>query len=382
MDRWSAHEIRRGLANQVSKPPSPKPVTVADGSSAQRDIIADLQRQQNDIEQSLVTARSRIEACKQALVRHGRIEKDLQIQMQRMEDHAEALRDALDKENAEDGRIDALLAALKEAEDEKLLNEGSYKDSEAAMKTTLQTLKEIRRELAAKDSELGTLRERLQVAESEQNLVKTKKTETLDEKNEAVGLINQDKQTKAEIEARKEAIKARVIEYNEKANLVSSRVPVDEGETPGSLDKKLDKLSRDLDRYNLEYVSCSLALAIKLTIHRLGSSREEIAAEATKTAATYDRALQQLDQFSALSRVITPLFCWFLWSNLIFVQALKDTLQNRKKRWEIFRAHISSRAKAQFTYLLSERSFRGRLLADHANKLLDLHVSLFTRTPE
>lgn len=233
-------------------------MALADDCSAQRDIIADLQRQQKDIEQSLVTARSRVDACKQASARHVRTEKDLQIQMQRMEDHAEGLRDALDKENAEDGRIDALLAALKEAEDEKQLNEGSYRDSEAAMKSMLQTLKEIRRALSAKDSELGTLRERLQVAESEQNLVKTKQARILDEKNEAVRLIDQDKQTKAAIEARKEVVKARVIEYNEKANLVSPRVPVDEGETPGSLDKKLDKLSRDLDRYNLEYVSLQL----------------------------------------------------------------------------------------------------------------------------
>jgi len=52
----------------------------------------------------------------------------------------------------------------------------------------------------------------------------------------------------------------------------------------------------------------------------------------------------------------------------------KDTLDNRKKRWEIFRSHISSRAKAQFTYLLSERSFRGRLLANHTDKVLDLQV--------
>lgn len=270
MDRWPAHEIRRGLANQVSTPSSLKPLTLADGSSAQRDIIADLQRQQKDIEQSLVAARSRVEACKQASAQHVRTEKDLQIQMQRMEDHAEGLRDALDKENAEDGRIDALLAALKEAEVEKQLNEGSYKDSEAAMKATLQTLKEIRRELSAKNSELGTLQERLQVAESEQNLVKTKQVKILDEKNEAVRLIDQDKQTKAAIEARKEVVKARVIEYNEKANLVSSRVPVDEGETPGSLDKKLDKLSRDLDRYNLEYVSYSLPFATKTDSQQVG----------------------------------------------------------------------------------------------------------------
>lgn len=40
----------------------------------------------------------------------------------------------------------------------------------------------------------------------------------------------------------------------------------------------------------------------------------------------------------------------------------------------MFRSHISSRAKAQFTYLLSERSFRGRLLTDHIGKLLDVQV--------
>lgn len=57
-------------------------------------------------------------------------------------------------------------------------------------------------------------------------------------------------------------------------------------------------------------------------------------------------------------------------------QIFKNTLGSRKRRWNLFRAHISSRAKAQFTYLLSERSFRGRLLADHENKLLDLQVRI------
>ena len=56
-------------------------------------------------------------------------------------------------------------------------------------------------------------------------------------------------------------------------------------------------------------------------------------------------------------------------------QLLKKTLDNRRARWLMFRSFIASRAKAQFTYLLSERSFRGRLLTDHANKVLDLQVS-------
>lgn len=57
-----------------------------------------------------------------------------------------------------------------------------------------------------------------------------------------------------------------------------------------------------------------------------------------------------------------------------YEQIFAETLRHRKDRWGIFRSHISSRAKAQFTYLLSERSFRGRLLADHNGKLLDLQV--------
>lgn len=55
-------------------------------------------------------------------------------------------------------------------------------------------------------------------------------------------------------------------------------------------------------------------------------------------------------------------------------QIFKKTLSFRKHRWVMFRSYISCRAKAQFTYLLSERSFRGRLLTDHEGKLLDLQV--------
>jgi hypothetical protein len=105
---------------------------------------------------------------------------------------------------------------------------------------------------------------------------------------------------------------------------------------------------------------------------RLGASRAEIAAEAAKTATAYSIAASQVEELSSLAHVGSS-FTSLVTSNVL--QRLKDTLSNRKKRWEIFRSHISSRAKAQFTYLLSERSFRGRLLTDHVNKLLDLQAS-------
>ena len=57
-------------------------------------------------------------------------------------------------------------------------------------------------------------------------------------------------------------------------------------------------------------------------------------------------------------------------------QLLKTTLVNRKGRWKLFQRAITARARVQFMWMLSERSFRGRLLANHKEKKLDLVVSI------
>jgi chromosome segregation ATPase len=56
------------------------------------------------------------------------------------------------------------------------------------------------------------------------------------------------------------------------------------------------------------------------------------------------------------------------------VQRLQTTCVNRKTRWKLFRRHITGRARINFTYLLSERAFRGRLLANHKTKEMDISV--------
>lgn len=60
---------------------------------------------------------------------------------------------------------------------------------------------------------------------------------------------------------------------------------------------------------------------------------------------------------------------------LMFSQIFKETLLYRRRRWSRFRSLISANAKGSFTYLLSGRNFRGRIITDHVNKLLDLQVS-------
>lgn len=204
----------------------------------------------NDLEQRLRAARSYLESCKQALVRHGNREKELQIAVQRLDDQVEELRDALEKENVEDGRLDVLKATLQEAEEEKRLNEGSYADSVNAMDSIMEKLKSTKREMAAKDSQIAALEEQVRVARSEEAKVVEKRRKALGDKNTAAGRVDDAKQEIERIQLKLEQMAARILDYKEKASMVSPRVPVPEGETPSSLDKKLDRLYRDLQRFD------------------------------------------------------------------------------------------------------------------------------------
>ncbi|KAJ5118534.1 hypothetical protein N7526_010171 [Penicillium atrosanguineum] len=293
-----SRDRRRGIHLSYNRmgEPSQAPVGVYHGHprmqsdlasqiSAQREVIQDLKRQLKDLEQELQSSRVLWENCKQAVTRHAQQEKDLRIEMQRMEDHLEALRDAVDKDNAEDGQIESLRAALQEAEDEKSHYEMAYGDSQAAMSELMDKLKLVRREIKAQDEKILALEKASNVAQSENLQVQNRRRELISDKNTALASIAEQKRDRDEFKEKLNEASSAVLHYIDRASNVSARVPVDEGK---------------------------------------------------------------------------PFF--------------KDTLNERKKRWEIFRSHISSRAKAQFTYLLSERGFRGRLLTDHIGKLLDVQV--------
>ncbi|GAQ04879.1 structural maintenance of chromosomes protein 6 [Aspergillus lentulus] len=344
---------RRGIHLSYSRTgdPSQAPVQAYNGSPRmksdlesqiriQRDVVAGLRRELSNQEQQLRSARSRLESCKQAIERHKRRSKELQVLLQRQEDQVEELTDALERETVEDGHLDVLRTTLQEADAEKRLNEGSLRDSVDAMDAMMRKLKATKQELSAKDAEISTLQEELRVAQGEEHLVQDKRRKIIGLKNTAIERVNDIKLNRTRIQQEKDRVAARVVEYEEKASLVSPRVAIDEGESANTLSKKLERLHGDLQRSN----------------QQLGGSRDEIAAEVERATAAYQRAMKQIEEFKLLADV------------------LKATLRHRKARWLIFRSHISSRAKAQFTYLLSERSFRGRLLTDHNGKLLDLQA--------
>ncbi|KAJ5573064.1 hypothetical protein N7450_010048 [Penicillium hetheringtonii] len=310
-----SRDRRRGITlsyNQMGDP-SQSPVRAYPGHprmksdlasqvSAQRDVVHDLQRQLRELETAYESAKSRTQARKQALARHKAEAGELKIEMQRMEDHVESLREELERENPEDGRLDSLKEALKEAEEDKMIQDGSYGDSVRAMNKMVQDLKEIRREQAAKDQHVSDLVNRSKVASDEQKLVEHQRRDLIHRKNNAIGDIDKQRTERTRVKDKLDQAEARVLDYSEKASQISPRVAVDEGETLSSLDQKLTKLNRDLERYS----------------QQLGGTRDEIAAEAGRTEAAYAQAMKQVEELSTLAQIF------------------KDTLDNRKKRWEDF----------------------------------------------
>ncbi|KAL8866922.1 MAG: hypothetical protein Q9198_008708 [Flavoplaca austrocitrina] len=99
-----------------------------------------------------------------------------------------------------------------------------------------------------------------------------------------------------------------------------------------------------------------LLRTVSLYGYRLGGNRQQIAEAAASKVRAFQKAKRQVEDVERLA------------------QLLKTTLVNRKERWKLFQRAITARARVQFMWMLSERSFRGRLLANHKEKKLDLVV--------
>lgn len=305
-----------------------------------QEALQQSRQQLNQLENALRAARDVLEKAKQAVTRHKRREGELKVAYQQADDEVERLQDAINQDSVEGGKLEVLRQALTEAEEAKNLDEGSFQDAVVALDEKKRQLSAAKAELTRWDQEIATLQAESKGREAEaQKLSKTRAT-LLAQKNIAVIRIDDAREDRARFQRKLEDHQTRLANFTEGANTVSPRVIVDEGETYKSLSLKYEKLQRDMDRYH----------------RQLGSSREEIGLEAAQTEEAYRNGLKQMEDLEKLG------------------QALKNALITRRERWAKFRSFISARAKAQFTYLLSERSFRGKLYADHKQKLLDIQV--------
>ncbi|EEQ91384.1 hypothetical protein RJZ56_006104 [Blastomyces dermatitidis] len=305
----------------------------------QQDAVNSLKQDLLELETQERLARTHFEKCKQALYRHKKQVEDLRTASQKAEDSVEELQSAIDGDTTEDGRLEGLHTSLQESEGEKRTYESSFEDSVNKMDSIVEIVKEKKQEVAQIGLEIAKYRKKLEELEGEESRMLEKRRKALTDKNVVVHRLESVKGDKEYIARKRQELVDIILDFSAKASSISPRVTVPQGETANSLDKKLMRLKRDLDRFDKD----------------LGD-REKIATEAAESEEKYESARRQVAELEELA------------------QRFKITLTNRRKRWENFRSLITAQAKLQFTYLLSERSFRGQILSDHTKKLLDIQI--------
>ncbi|RDL32494.1 Uncharacterized protein BP5553_08950 [Venustampulla echinocandica] len=306
----------------------------------QRESLNQLEREKNRLESECNQARTKIQRCEHAIMQHKRAYTDLKIDIQRANDHVEALQAELDRDTIEDGRLDALRGFLAEAERDLSIDQESYGNIGLEME-------QLNNQALARRRELDSVKERL--ADHEAKLrkaqLKVRNTEqarkiALEEKNLAIALIEDFQGEKARAERKLEQQTEQVASFTEQASKISARVPVDEGQTPASLDAQINAIRDQLKAYN----------------KRLGGSDHEINEQALEAKKVYEASKVHRDELQEI------------------LQLLKLSFMKRISMFRRFQRHISARSRINFNYLLSERAFRGKLTIDHVAKQLDVHV--------
>ena len=231
-----------------------RPHSFANCCSAQRELLQKLKTELNRLEQRQRDLRSHSTRCEQAIVRHRRDTGDLQIEMQQAESIVDELQDALDQDAIEEGRLDVLKDHLQEAKDEQNTHENSYGESINAKDKNNESLRNTRNQMAEMDLEIKEKEAMVIKAESKATNCANKRAAALREMNAAFESIESVKKDRAELETERKEKFDQVEDFIRQASDICSRVPVDEGETGESLERKMEKLGNDLRRAEQRYV--------------------------------------------------------------------------------------------------------------------------------
>ena len=205
-----------------------------------------------NLEQRSRESLKEFETCKQAVSRHEKDAKDLRNAINRAEKMVEEVQDRLDKATIDEGHLDALKADLKDATENKHLQESSYQEAVIAKDKMQEKLKIEHQKL--KDTEeniMEATKEWHDLGPAHSKLTKHRET-ALREKNTAFHKLEQaQQQTTSDQAARQEQMET-IKNYSELAGQVGPRIEIPAGETFDALERKLAKFHKDVARMDKE----------------------------------------------------------------------------------------------------------------------------------
>ena len=222
--------------------------------SAQRDVVQNLQADLNRLDQALREKQNQWKTCDQSINKHRQLTNRYRIEMQEADTVVENLQDALDSDAIEEGRLEALKEQLAEAQEEVQTYEASYGDSVVTKDKNNESLKAAREQMAMLDKNIEEAELKVRKAESRATRCANERHAALRDKNTAIEAVAKENKEKSELEGKRVRQIATVEEFREEAQKHSARVSIPEGETMDTLERKFEKLKKDLEAANKRLV--------------------------------------------------------------------------------------------------------------------------------
>ena len=305
-----------------------------------RNALQEARAHLRNIEEDIQRKIDIVGEARRALSENKKCIADFRVEVQQAEQKIADLEDEIANDNVTGGTLAVLQKALESEKVQIIIHEGSYSACSADVKAKSKELQAATQALRVLDEETARLQETATKLESEAQKLSRIRARALGDKNNAIARIQDGEADRASIQRKLDIQHNNIATFIEQASIISERVNIEPGASREGLERKIEKMTADYKRHH----------------QRIGGTREAIAAEAAATTKAHNEARRQLRDLEELGL------------------KLKGSLIERRDRWTKFRSFIAVRAKANFTYLLSERSFRGKLITDHKEKLLELSV--------
>lgn len=282
-----------------------------------------------------------VNKCKANEANYSRLAKQLQREVQGAQDRVEMLESELSDATPDAAAIEVLTDQIRAAKEEQQRCENVYEDMvEKKMELGAENAAN-KRALEVAQREVKDLEFRLTKAQAKVKAMQDQREDALKAKNKALASIEAVEENKKLWVAERVSKQAEVDRKTAEAITVApDRVAVPEGKTFDDLIATRNRLIKTRQEAEKE----------------LGGSQEDLLARANAAIAAHKEVS---DERAAIKDIKNHLI---------------KTLQHRQKRWKQFRSGISVRARVTFSYLLSERKFRGTLRIDHRNQALDINV--------
>ncbi|OBT64140.1 hypothetical protein VE03_06217 [Pseudogymnoascus sp. 23342-1-I1] len=325
-------------------PPEGKPrmkTDIESQLSQQRAMLLHLRGEFTELESHSQALQRVMRGHEQAIQKHKQAKRNAERELQKAEEAIERMQAALDEDNVEDGRLEALRDDLTEAEAEVELHKGSYVQARLAREGQDGVARTRKVALDAIKSQIANHDVIIKKAEDKARRLRHARQVALHTKNSAAGNLEDLRAEKLRAEEGRDTKAETVGDFIAQATMVcAERVRMERGQTLASIEKKYADVEATIKRHE----------------RLVGGSDREIYEEFAQAKESHETAVRQERSLREL------------------LATLKYSHEKRLGRWREFQSHISASTRMQFTYLLSERGFRGKLTLDHKGKTLAIRV--------